>query len=171
MKPNWIDRGLLGLHVVGAVIVVALTLVICYDVGGRLFFNRPFAGTAELAGVGLVLLTFMQTPYVLRQQKLLRVTFFLDRLPPLLRSYLNALANLIGAAFFIAILIAGWEPAITGYASGEFFGNDAFRIPAWPLRFGTLVLWVVAALVCIGYVVEGLRGRMTAKEQQTVEQD
>lgn len=166
---SWIDRGLLGLHVLGAVMVAALTLVICYDVGGRLFFNRPFAGTAELAGVGLVFLTYLQTPYVIKERKLLRVTFFLDLMPPLLRSYLNAFTYLMGAAFFIAIVIATWEPAIAGYASGEFFGNDAFRIPAWPLRFGTLVLWVVAALVCIGYVVEGLRGRMSAKEDQLPE--
>lgn len=166
---NWIDRGLLGLHVLGAMMVAALTLVICYDVGGRLFFNRPFAGTAELAGVGLVLLTYLQTPYVIRKRKLLRVSFFLDLMPPVLRSWLNGFAYLMGAAFFIAIVIATWEPAIAGYASGEFFGNDAFRIPAWPLRFGTLVLWVVAALVCIGYVVEGLRGRMSAKEDQLPE--
>jgi TRAP-type C4-dicarboxylate transport system permease small subunit len=166
---RWIDRSLLGLHVLGACLLIGLTLVICYDVAGRVFFNRPFAGTAELAGVGLVLLTFLQTPYVIRERKLLRVTFFLDLMPPLLRSYLNAFTYLLGAAFFIAIVIATWEPAIAGYASGEFFGNDAFRIPAWPLRFGTLVLWIIAAFVCIGFVAEGVRGRMSGKEEQLPE--
>ena len=51
------DRALLGLHLAGAVLLVGITAVICYDVAGRLLFNRPFAGTAELAAVCLVLLT------------------------------------------------------------------------------------------------------------------
>lgn len=162
----WIDRALLGLHVLGACVLIVLTAVICYDVAGRILWNRPFAGTSELAGVGLVLLTFMQAPYVIRQRKLLRVTFFLDLLPPAARSQLNALTYLLGGAFFIAMVIASWEPALAGWNTGEFFGNDAFRIPAWPLRFGTLVLWVIAAMVCIGFVADGVRGRLGAKEEE-----
>ena len=166
---KWIDRGLLGLHVTGAVAVLALTALICWDVGGRLLFNRPFAGTAEIAGVGLVIITFLQTPYAIRQQKLLRVTFLIDRLPAALRSQLNGLAYLLGATFFIAIAAASWEPAWHGLASGEFFGNDAFRVPAWPLRFSCMFLWAVASLVCLGFVVEGLRGRMTVATESAAD--
>jgi TRAP-type C4-dicarboxylate transport system permease small subunit len=163
------DRALLGLHVAGACLLIALTAVICYDIAGRLLFNRPFPGTAELASVALVMLTYLQAPYVIRERKLLRVTFFIDRLPPRLRSYFNAFAYLLGGAFFLAMVIASWEPTLAGFAAQEFFGNDAFRIPAWPLRFGTLVLWVVAALVCLGFMFEGLRGRMTAPDEQLPE--
>jgi TRAP-type C4-dicarboxylate transport system permease small subunit len=162
---RWVDRALLGLHVAGACLLIGITVVICYDIGGRLLFNRPFAGTAELASVALVMLTYLQAPYVIRERKLLRVTFFIDRLPPGLRTYFNAFAYLLGGAFFLAMVIASWEPAFAGFAAQEFFGNDAFRIPAWPLRFGTLVLWVVGGLVCLGFVVEGLRGRMTARDE------
>jgi TRAP-type C4-dicarboxylate transport system permease small subunit len=162
----WTDRALLGMHVAGALVLIMLTGVICYDVAARMLFNKPFAGTAELAGIGLVLLTFMQTPYVIRERKLLRVTFFLDRMPAPVRSQLNALTYLLGAAFFIAMVIASWEPSLAGWNSGEFFGNDAFRIPAWPLRFGSIVLWVIAAMVCIGFVADGVRGRMGAREEE-----
>jgi len=160
----WINRGLLGLHVAGAVVTLALAALVCWDVAGRIFFNRPFPGTVEIAGVGLVFITFLQAPYAIRQRKLLRVTFLLDRLPPLVRSQFNALAYLFGAAFFIAVAAASWEPAWHGLASGEFFGNDAFRVPAWPLRFGCMFLWTVASLVCLGFMVEGLRGRITTTE-------
>ncbi len=163
---QWMDRALLGLHVAGACLLIGITVVICYDVAGRLLFNRPFAGTAELASVALVLLTYLQAPYVIRHRKLLRVTFFIDRLPPLLRSHFNALAYLLGGAFFLAMIVASWEPALSGWAAKEFFGNDAFRIPAWPLRFGSILLWVVAALVCIGFCAEGIRGRLRAPDEQ-----
>lgn len=164
MMSKWTERALLGLHVAGAVVVAFLAALVCYDVAGRLFFNRPFAGTAEITAVALVLVTFLQAPYAIRQQKLLRVSFVLDRVPAALRSQLNALAYLLGMVFFIAIAAASWEPAWHGLASGEFFGNDAFRVPAWPLRFGCMLLWTVAALVCLGFVAEGVRGRMTATE-------
>ena len=163
---NWIDRAILGLHVVGAVVLIAMTLLVLYDVLGRLLFNRPFAGTAETVGVGLVLATFLQTPYVLRQQKLLRVTFLIDRVPPAVRSQLSAIAYLLGAAFFISIAIVSYEPAIVGWNTGEYLGNDAFRLPAWPLRFGTLILWTISAFVCVGYMVEGVRGRLRMRTDE-----
>jgi len=159
---TWTDRTLLGLHVAGAIVLVILTLVICCDVAGRLLFDKPFAGSAELVAVGLVLLTFMQAPYVIRERRLLRVTFFLERMPAAVRSLFNAFAYLLGAAFFSAMVLVSREPSLAGWSSGEFFGNDAMRIPAWPLRFGSIVLWVVAALVCIGFVAEGARSRIGA---------
>lgn len=165
MKP-WIDRALLGLHVLGAALLAAMVAVICYDVLGRLVFNRPFAGTAELTGAGLVLLTFLQAPHAMREGKLLRVTFFLDRVPAPVRAALQVIAWSLGAALFIVFAAAGWEPAIAGWHSAEFYGNDAFRLPASPLRFGTLVLWVIGAAVCVGTVVEALRGRAAHGEQR-----
>lgn len=156
---TWTDRALLGLHVIGAALLAAMVLVICYDVAGRLLFNRPYAGTAELTSAGLVLLTFLQAPHAIRQGKLLRVRFFLDRVPAPVRAALEVLAWAIGTAVCLVFVLAGWEPAIAGWQSAEFYGNDAFRLPASPLRFGTLVLWVVAAAVCIGCAVDAWRGR------------
>ena len=161
---SWIDRALLGLHVIGAALLALLVGVICYDVAGRLVFNHPYAGTSELTGAGLVLLTFLQAPYAMRQGKLLRVTFFLDLVPGLVRRALEVLAWGIGAAVFIVFILAGWEPAMSGWASSEFFGNDAFRLPASPLRFATLALWLVAAAVCVGFVVEAVRGRFASAD-------
>jgi len=156
---KWFDRTLLGLHVIGAALLAAMVVVICYDVLGRLLLNRPFAGTAELTGAGLVLLTFLQAPHVMREGKLLRVTFFVDRVPPVVRSALGVLAWGLGATMFAIFVLAGWEPAVSGWRSGEFYGNDAFRLPASPLRFGLLFLWLIAIAVCIGCAVDALRGR------------
>ncbi len=166
MKP-WIDRALLGLHTIGAATLLALVVVIAYDVLGRLLFNRPFPGTFEITSAGLVLLTFLQTPHAMREGKLLRVTFFLDRVPSLVRRALEVLAWSIGGAIFLVFVAAGWEPAIEGWKSAEFFGNDAFRLPASPLRFSALVLWLVGAAVCIGFVVEALRGRVASPSAST----
>lgn len=161
---TWFDRALLGLHVIGALLLLALVGVICYDVAGRLLLNRPYPGTAELSGVGLVLLTFLQAPHAIREGKLLRVTFVLERVPAGVRRVLEVLAWAIGAAIFIVFVLAGWEPALAAWHTAEFYGNDAFRLPATPVRFAALVLWLVAAAVCIGLLVEALRGRVLVSD-------
>src|SRR5690606_22096843 len=111
------DTLLRALHAIGAVLLALLTLVIGYDVAGRLLFNHPFAGTAELTGAGLVLLTFLQAPSAMRRGKLLRVTFLLERLPTRAAGALVGAAWLIGALVFATFLVSGWGPAIEGWRS------------------------------------------------------
>lgn len=164
-----VEIGALWLHRVGAVLTVIVTMVIGYDVGGRLLFNRPFYGGPELAATGLVLIVFLQIPHAILQHKLLRVTFVYDLAGKLGRSALNTLAYAVGTAFFLALFGTSWEPLLEGLKAGEFYGMDAFRIPAWPLRIATLILWLVAALVCLYLTLQSLRGRMTDAEDQIPE--
>ena len=41
--------------------------------------------------------------------------------------------------------------------------------PCRPLRISTLILWLVAALVCLHLTIRSLRGRMTDAEDQVPE--
>jgi len=153
------------LHAIGAATIGLLTVVILYDAFGRLLFNRPFPGTTELAANAMVLITFLQMPYAILHGKLLRVTFLYDRLPRGGRAVLNALAFGVGAAFFAAIAAMGWAPLVHSIQSGEFYGTNAFRIAAWPLRGATFLLWLAAAAVCLRLVWLALTGRFDAPAQ------
>jgi TRAP-type C4-dicarboxylate transport system permease small subunit len=159
-----IERAALWMHQVGAALTIAVTLVICYDVAGRLLFNRPFYGGAELAATGLVLIVFLQVPYSILQKKLLRVTFFYELAGRLGRSALNSMAYAVGAVFFAALFATSWEPLVESLRTAEFYGMDAFRIPAWPLRIATLLLWLLTSLACVYLMLQSLRGRMTEAE-------
>lgn len=154
---SWVDKFLQGLHIVGAMISAALAVLIVYDVLGRLLFNRPFAGTAEIAGVALVFLTYLQTPHVIQKEKLLRVTILTDRLPDVGKRICTAFAYLVGALFFISVAAVSWTPLQEALITSEFFGSDAFRVPAWPLRIFALVIWIIIAAVCIGLSLKALR--------------
>lgn len=148
------------LHAIGAFTIALLTGVILYDAGGRLLFNRPFPGTTELASNAMVLITFLQVPYAVLHQKLLRVTFLLERVPTGVRNVLDAVAFGIGGALFLSVAIVGWAPLVHSVHAGEFYGTDAFRIPAWPLRVSTFVLWLMAASVCFRLVWLAASGRL-----------
>jgi TRAP-type C4-dicarboxylate transport system permease small subunit len=167
LSPSGLDRSLertmRALHAIGAATIALLTVVILYDALGRLLFNRPFPGTTELAANAMVLITFLQMPYAILHGKLLRVTFLYDRVPRRARSALNALAFGVGAAFFTAIAVMGWAPLVHSIQAGEFYGTNAFRIPAWPLRGATFLLWLAAAAVCLRLVWLALTGRFDAR--------
>jgi TRAP-type C4-dicarboxylate transport system permease small subunit len=161
-----LERIALWMHHVGAVLTLAVTAVICFDVGGRLLFNHPFSGGPELAATGLVMMVFLQVPHSILQRKLLRVTFLYDRAGTIGRSVLNGLAYVTGMVFFAFLCATSWEPLLESFRTAEFYGMDAFRIPAWPLRLMTFLLWLLASLTCLFLVRESLAGRMTAAENQ-----
>jgi TRAP-type C4-dicarboxylate transport system permease small subunit len=150
----------------GALLTIAVMLVIAYDVIARQFFNNPFSGAAEIAATGLVLIVFLQLPQSMLEKKLLRVTYFYDYCSSLGRSALNVLAWGIGMVIFLALALTSWNPLVLAIQTGEFYGMDSFRVPAWPLRIGTFLLWIIAALVCLFLTIESLSGRMTAEEDQ-----
>lgn len=159
-----IESAARALHLLGAAAVALLTAVILYDAGGRLVLNRPFAGTTELAANAMVLITFLQLPYAIWHRQLLRVSFLLERVTPGVRAGLDALAYAVGATLFAAVAVVGWPPLAHSVAAGEFYGTDAFRIPAWPLRAATFALWLAAALVCARLAWRAGAGRALSAE-------
>ena len=57
-----------------------------------------------------------------------------------------ALGYLLGAAFFAMIFFGSWEAALRSWASGEYEGEGALRVPAWPTRFTILFGTAVATM-------------------------
>ena len=48
------------------------------------------------------------------------------------------------------ILLGGWEAAIRSWVAGEYEGEGALRVPAWPTRFTILI---GSALACFNYLL------------------
>ena len=48
------------------------------------------------------------------------------------------------------ILFGGWEAAIRSWVAGEYEGEGALRVPAWPTRWTILV---GSALACFNYLL------------------
>ncbi len=149
-----------ALHAIGAASIALLTLVILYDVIGRLVLNKPFPGTTEIAANAMVLITFLQVPYAILHRKLLRVTFLYERVPAGTRNKLDVFAFGVGAMLFFAIAVVAWPPFVHSVQAAEFYGTDAFRIPAWPLRGVAMILWVAAGAVCSWLAWLSLVGRL-----------
>ncbi|MHC5655513.1 TRAP transporter small permease [Stappia sp.] len=131
---------------IGSLVVYLSAALIVYDVVARIAFGKPFAGTADLVAIALVLVTFLQAMKALLQDRLLQMTLLLEKLPERLLSLAMGAANLVGAALFLCLAAIAVEPTMQAYRTHEFFGTDAFRVTAWPVRLAVAVLWCLLAI-------------------------
>jgi len=145
--PGALDRVAMWLHRTGAFLLVALALLITYDVLSRAIFNAPFAPTTELARNAVVLIAFLQLPHSVAARALLRVTAITSLLPRRGAVALEFFGYLVGLIVFGALIIHDTPVMIEAFRSGAYEGSNAFRMPIGPVRLIAIVLWLVTAAV------------------------
>ena len=123
-----------------------LTFFIVADIVGRSVFDAPVYGVREVVMNSIVMIVFLQAGYAIRSRSMLRADFLARKFPPLFGRIVLAFGYLLGAAFFLMILVGGWDMAIHSWVAGEYEGEGALRVPAWPTRFTSLFGSAVAFL-------------------------
>ncbi len=126
------------LMVMAAFWAFILTFIIMADVIGRSVFNEPVQGVSEIVANSIVIIVFLQAGYAIRSRSMLSADFLVARLPIWAQRIALAFGYLLGAVFFALIIWGGWQLAIDSWVGGEFEGEGALRVPAWPTRFTIL---------------------------------
>ena len=139
------DRLTQVLMVLAACWAFILTFFIIADIVGRTVFNSPVYGVPEIVMNSIVMIVFLQAGYAIRSRSMLRADFLARRFPPLFARIVLAAGYLLGAAFFMMILFGSWDSAVHAWVAGEYEGEGALRVPAWPTRFTILFGSAVAA--------------------------
>jgi TRAP-type C4-dicarboxylate transport system permease small subunit len=132
---NWTSRASL---IFSASLAFLLCFVVCADVIGRGAFGRPLQGTKELVESAVVIICFLQAPYAIRSGGMIYVDFVVQHLSPRAQSALAAAGAVLGAGFLLFIVWGAYESAWNAWTEGEFEGEGALRVPAWPARFTVL---------------------------------
>jgi len=127
-----------------------LTFIIMADIIGRGVFNDPVQGVREIVANSIVIIVFLQAGYAIRSRSMLSAEFLVDRFPPWARRAALGLGYLLGVAFFVFIIWGGWQLAVDSWVGGEFEGEGALRVPAWPTRF---MILFGSVLAIINYLV------------------
>ncbi len=157
---NWSSKSLL---VFSATLGFLLSFLVVADVIGRVVFNSPVKGTPELVSTAIVIICFMQAPYAIRSGGMIYVDFLVQRFSPRTQSWLAALGALLGAAFLLFIVWGSYENAWNAWTEGEFEGEGALRVPAWPARFTVVV---GCALGALNYVLLALNNVDAARRNE-----
>lgn len=147
---NLSDRLSKFLLVLAAGWAFILTFFIVADIVGRSVFDAPVYGVREIVMNSIVIIVFLQAGYAIRSRSMLRADFLAQKFPPLFGRITLAIGYLLGAVFFLMILVGGWDMAIHSWVAGEYEGEGALRVPAWPTRFTILFGSTIA---CINYLL------------------
>lgn len=149
------DRLLHGLNAIGAAWIFALMLLVCAEIASRFFLNSPIRGVAEIAGLSVVAITFLQLPVVVRSRRLARADMLIERVharSPGAGAALEVLFALLGAAVFAAIVWASATGLEQAWRTGDQFGaQGTFTFPKWPLW---LVVLVGSACVLVAFLLQ-----------------
>ena len=135
---KWNDRLTKFLMVLAALWAFCLTFIIMSDIIGRGAFNSPVYGVREIVMNSIVIIVFLQAGYAIRSRSMLKADFILARFNPAFRRFALAFGYLLGAAFFMTIVVGGIDNAIYSWVANEYEGEGALRVPAWPTRFTIL---------------------------------
>jgi len=144
------DRLAKFLLVLAAGWAFVLTFFIVADIIGRSVFDAPVYGVREVVMNSIVMIVFLQAGYAIRSRSMLRADFLAEKFPPLLGRIVLAIGYLLGAAFFLMIVVGGWDMAVHSWVAGEYEGEGALRVPAWPTRFTILF---GSAVACFNYLL------------------
>jgi TRAP-type mannitol/chloroaromatic compound transport system permease small subunit len=137
------DRVTILLNVVGALIVLGISVVMNVDAIGRSFFNAPFLGTVEVVEFSMVLIVFLQLPDVVRVGRMTRSGGFLGllatRSPETART-LYRIIDTVAAVLMFIIFYATIPDLISAYEEGHFFGTPGlFTLIEWPVKLAIVV--------------------------------
>jgi TRAP-type C4-dicarboxylate transport system permease small subunit len=146
-----LDRVLVGLNILGALLILALLVLINRDALGRTFFSAPVIGVHELVELSIVAIVFLQLGDAVRIGRLTRSDGLLmsisRRLPPAGRA-LRILFDLLAALFMGLIVLGAGPKLISSIERGEFAGTAMlFTAPEWPVR----------AVILLGAVMAGIK--------------
>ena len=163
------SRVVYALLAVAALLTFALSFLVVADVVGRGAFNSPVKGTPEIVSMSIVVITFLLAGYSVHSRSMLQADILVGWLGRRGPAIATLMSGVLGAAFFALIVWGSYEPLLHAWTSGEFEGEGALRVPAWPARFivmfGSLLVMAIyagQAVVAVGALVRGTAVKQAA---------
>ena len=143
------SRFMRPLEAIAAALLVAIVTLLFAGVVSRYVFSLPVVWIDEVASICFLWLAMLGSAIAVDRNEHLRLTLFLNRLPPQARGFVEAFGALVVAAF-----LAGMIPSAFDYASEEWFITspalnipNTFRVSAIPfgmvMMFGIVVAYAL----------------------------
>jgi TRAP-type C4-dicarboxylate transport system permease small subunit len=142
-----ITRALLA---AAAAIIFCLGFLVCADIFGRAIFNSPVKGTPEVVSMSIVIICFLLAGYAVQSGSMIYTNVFSGLFGVRGDAFARLLSALLGILFFGLIVWGSYEPTLHAWASGEYEGEGALRVPVWPAR---VAVTVGSGLVVVSYAL------------------
>lgn len=115
----------------GGLIIFAMLSVVA-EVVTRSFMGRPLVWVIEISEYLLLYITFLGTPWLLREEGHVRVDILLRAVNPRVRAFLEALSSVVGASICLILVVYGGQIAWDAYRRGV-YNPTILQFPKAPL--------------------------------------
>lgn len=152
-----LERFLSIMDGIASISIFVIMMLITSDVLSRLLFNKPFVGTAEIVSSIIIIVCFLEIPYVAVKGAHVRTTMLYDKVGVKGKLLIDILAALLGILVYSFIIKASWGNLIHAIHIGEAEIAGSFYVTTIPGRFtiifgsGLMILEFTAQIVKFGY--------------------
>ncbi len=115
-----------------AAILLAITVAVCWDVLARAFASRPLPGVLELTEYGLLYITFLCAPWVLRNEGHVTSDLVVSSLSLKKQGWLTAVTSLMGGAVCLILTWFGTVVSLDKLRMGS-YQPTAMETPDFPI--------------------------------------
>jgi C4-dicarboxylate transporter, DctQ subunit len=127
---RWIDYACDFGGIFAAVCLLAVTLIITYEVFMRYLFNAPTTWVQEMSIYLCIAIGFMAAAYALKNNSHFSVTLLVDRMTAKNRRRMKIFTCLLGMAYSIIFVLKGYENMKFAYDIGD-TSTGLLRAPLW----------------------------------------
>ena len=104
---------------IASVSIFVIMILITADVLSRLIFNKPFVGTAEIVSSIIIIVCFLEIPYVAVKGAHVRTTMLYDKVGAKGKLIIDILAAFLGILVYSFIIRASWGNLLHAIGIGE----------------------------------------------------
>lgn len=135
------------LAALAASLILAMSLWITYDVLSRYFFDMASPWSFDLSEYSLVWITFLGAPWVLLQDRHVRIGLLIDILPTSLQRYIGMLVCLVA---LLACAVLAWR---TGIAALQYYERNVMMPRIWriPRIWPYCIIPIGSTLLCVAF--------------------
>jgi TRAP-type C4-dicarboxylate transport system permease small subunit len=137
-----VERCNLALGMVSGLGILAMGLILTYEVVCRYFFNAPTIWAQEISTYLYMWTMLAAASYTLQEGKHVHVDLVIDRLPTRAKSVMEVVTGAVGAVFCAIVSIQAYQMI----AATVRFG----KVSATPLR---VPLWIPQSALLMGFVL------------------
>lgn len=149
---------------IASISIFLIMILITADVLSRLLLNKPFVGTAEIVSSIIIIVCFLEIPYVAVKGAHVRTTMLYDKLGIKGKCVIDIAAAVLGIIVYYFIIQASWPNLTHAIAIGEAEIAGTFRITTIPGRSAIIIGSVLMILEFAAQIVKKVYTLATGKD-------
>jgi len=141
---SFIDRISWTGNLIAGILMLLVSLSICYETSMRYFFDLPTEWVMSLSLLAFMWFPFLSAAYGIKEDKHICCDVFVSRAAPRTREVLGVATDLTSLIYIVALGVYGYEAFMESYKMGS-MSVGIIRYPLWILR----VIFPIGMLLCL----------------------